>query len=142
MFYLVFSLLAMLSTLRKRLNLAIIIASLLLVYASPVWANERPNPQARLTEAEISQQLQNLPGWTIEEQQLRRTYSFKNFVEAINFVNRLVEPAETTGHHPDISISYNQVTISLTTHDLGGLTQKDFDLAKIISQLFLQTPSQ
>jgi 4a-hydroxytetrahydrobiopterin dehydratase len=50
-------------------------------------------------------------------------------------VNKLVEPAESAGHHPDIEISYNKVKILLTTHDAGGLTQKDFDLAEVISQI-------
>jgi 4a-hydroxytetrahydrobiopterin dehydratase len=81
--------------------------------------------------------MQSLPGWTTDGTKLSRTYQFKNFVEAIGFVNRLVEPAETANHHPDIAISYNKVTISLTTHDAGGLTQQDFKLAQIISQLSL-----
>ncbi|HEY9600876.1 MAG TPA: 4a-hydroxytetrahydrobiopterin dehydratase [Allocoleopsis sp.] len=89
----------------------------------------------RLSEQEITQQIKSLPEWTLEGKELRRTFQFKNFVEAIDFVNRLVEPAETAGHHPDLAISYNKVTVSLTTHDAGGLTQKDFDLAKTISQL-------
>jgi 4a-hydroxytetrahydrobiopterin dehydratase len=53
----------------------------------------------------------------------------------MDFVNKLVEPAEAAGHHPDIAISYNKVTISLTTHDAGGLTEKDFAMAKQISSL-------
>lgn len=88
-----------------------------------------------LSEQEVTQQIKSLPGWTLEGKELRRTFQFKNFVEAIDFVNRLVEPAETAGHHPDLAISYNKVTVSLTTHDAGGLTQKDFELAKTISQL-------
>jgi 4a-hydroxytetrahydrobiopterin dehydratase len=88
-----------------------------------------------LSEHEVTQQIKSLPEWTLEGKELRRTFQFKNFVEAIDFVNRLVEPAETAGHHPDLAISYNKVTVSLTTHDAGGLTQKDFDLAKTISQL-------
>lgn len=53
----------------------------------------------------------------------------------MEFVNKLVDPAESAGHHPDIEISYNKVRITLTTHDAGGLTQKDFELAKEISQI-------
>jgi 4a-hydroxytetrahydrobiopterin dehydratase len=60
---------------------------------------------------------------------------FKDFVAAMDFVNKLVEPAEAAGHHPDLAISYNKVTISLTTHDAGGLTEKDFAMAKQISSL-------
>ncbi|MFQ4143704.1 4a-hydroxytetrahydrobiopterin dehydratase [Chlorogloeopsis sp. ULAP02] len=88
-----------------------------------------------LGEAEIKQQLSNLSGWTKEGMSLQCNRKFKDFVQAIEFVNKLVEPAESAGHHPDIEISYNKVKIILTTHDAGGLTQKDFDLAKVISQI-------
>ena len=88
-----------------------------------------------LTQTEIEQKIQAIPQWRQKDQTLTRTFKFKNFVEAIYFVDRLVEPAEAAGHHPDIAISYNEVIISLTTHDAGGLTQMDFDLAQKISQL-------
>ena len=88
-----------------------------------------------LSQTEIDRELEAIPQWQKEGQTIRRTFKFKNFVEAIAFVDKLVEPAETAGHHPDIAISYNKVTISLTTHDAGGLTQKDFDLAQTISEL-------
>ncbi|MGF1481273.1 MAG: 4a-hydroxytetrahydrobiopterin dehydratase [Cyanophyceae cyanobacterium] len=92
-------------------------------------------PPPKLGAAEIERQLQTLPNWTIANHQLRRTYQFQDFVEAMAFVNRLVEPAESAGHHPDITISYNRVAISLTTHDVGGITQKDFDLAQVIARV-------
>ena len=88
-----------------------------------------------LTEAEIQEGVSQLEGWSLEGKELRTTRKFKDFVDAIAFVNKLVEPAEAAGHHPDLAISYNKVTITLTTHDAGGLTAKDFDLARIISQL-------
>lgn len=88
-----------------------------------------------LSESEIQAQAQQLPGWMVVGKELHSTRKFKDFVEAIAFVNSLVEPAEAAGHHPDLSISYNKVTISLTTHDAGGLTAKDFELAQQISQL-------
>lgn len=90
---------------------------------------------ALLSEAEIQTQVSQMPGWEVRDQALHTTRKFKDFLEAIAFVNRLVEPAETMGHHPDITISYNQVAIALTTHDAGGLTQKDLALAQIISQI-------
>ena len=108
-----------------------------LILSSSLLAGEPSTPE-KLTHAEIVQQLDALPDWHLENQQLRRTYTFENFVEAVEFVNRLVEPAEMAGHHPDLAISYNQVTVSLTTHDAGGLTQKDFDLARTISQLAVE----
>lgn len=88
-----------------------------------------------LNQTEIEQKIATIPEWKQEGQSITRTFKFKNFVQAIAFVNQLVEPAEAAGHHPDIAISYNQVTISLTTHDAGGLTQMDFDLAQTISKL-------
>lgn len=88
-----------------------------------------------LTDGEIQAQASRLSGWKVEGSKLQTTRKFKDFIAAIEFVNKLVEPAESSGHHPDIEISYNKVTITLTTHDAGGLTQKDFDLAQIISQI-------
>jgi 4a-hydroxytetrahydrobiopterin dehydratase len=88
-----------------------------------------------LTEAEIQQRVNLLSDWTVAGSNLKTTRTFKDFIQAIEFVNKLVEPAESAGHHPDIEISYNKVKIQLTTHDAGGLTKKDFDLAKIISQI-------
>ncbi|MFN6567697.1 4a-hydroxytetrahydrobiopterin dehydratase [Nostoc minutum NIES-26] len=89
----------------------------------------------RLTDAEIQEQAGGLSDWTVEESKLQTTRTFKDFIAAIEFVNKLVEPAESAGHHPDIEISYNKVKISLTTHDAGGLTQKDFDVAAVLSQI-------
>lgn len=88
-----------------------------------------------LSESEIQQHLQQIPDWQQAGNKIQRAFKFKNFVEAIEFVKKLVDPAEQAGHHPDIAISYNQVTISLTSHDAGGLTEKDFSMAKTISQL-------
>lgn len=88
-----------------------------------------------LSEAEAQLELGQLPGWSLDGKTLRITRTFRDFVEAIAFVNRLVDPAEAAGHHPDLTISYNRVTITLTTHDAGGLTDKDIALAKVISQI-------
>jgi 4a-hydroxytetrahydrobiopterin dehydratase len=88
-----------------------------------------------LTDAEIQERASQLKGWTIQGKELRVTRTFKDFVEATAFVNQIVEPAEAAGHHPDLAISYNRVTLTLTTHDASGLTSKDFDLAKVISNL-------
>lgn len=88
-----------------------------------------------LNQTEINQKIQQLSGWTTDGKKITRTFQFKDFVDAIAFVNKLVEPAEAAGHHPDLIISYNKVTVNLTTHDAGGITQKDLDLAEKISQL-------
>jgi len=88
-----------------------------------------------LTDTEIQERAKQLEGWTVEGKELRLTRKFKDFVEAIAFVNQLVEPAEAAGHHPDLEISYNKVTLTLTTHDAGGLTSQDFDLAQVIFKI-------
>lgn len=88
-----------------------------------------------LTPAEIQAKASSLSDWQLEDNKLKTTRTFKDFIQAIDFVNKLVEPAESAGHHPDIEISYNKVKITLTTHDAGGLTQNDFDLAGVISQI-------
>ncbi|ERN40247.1 Pterin-4a-carbinolamine dehydratase [Rubidibacter lacunae KORDI 51-2] len=86
------------------------------------------------TEA-IRANLARCPGWHLNGNQIECTREFAGFVEAIAFVNKLVEPAEAAGHHPDLAISYNKVTIALTTHDAGGLTDADFAMAAAISDL-------
>lgn len=88
-----------------------------------------------LSDSDIQANLTHLTDWTLDGKTIKSLRQFKNFVEAINFVNRLVEPAEAAGHHPDIYVSYNKVTIELTTHDAGGLTENDFQMAKVISSL-------
>ena len=74
--------------------------------------------------------LDRLSGWNIDEGMLIKTFKFKDFRSALHFVNGVGELAEKAGHHPDIDIRYNRVTLSLTTHDAGGLTGKDFELAE------------
>ena len=88
----------------------------------------------RLDEREIQAQLVNLPGWQREGQALRRTYRFASFRDAIFFVNAVAGLAEDVDHHPDIDVRYNRVTLTLSTHSAGGLTVKDFDLAKTIDR--------
>ncbi len=82
-----------------------------------------------LTPQEVQNRLSSLPEWRIESGELTRTFAFKGFVAALGFVNRVGEAAEAAGHHPDIDIRYNKVRLALVTHDAGGLTAKDFDLA-------------
>jgi len=79
--------------------------------------------------------LAQLPGWQIESGELVRTFEFKDFAAALRFVNRVGELAEKAGHHPDIDIRYNRVRLALVSHDAGGLTGKDFDLATQVQNL-------
>lgn len=83
----------------------------------------------KLSEAEITEHLAKLPGWTRSGESLSKTYEFKDFSHALGFVNQVGETADSVHHHPDIAIRYNKVTLMLTTHDVGGLTRNDVDLA-------------
>lgn len=88
-----------------------------------------------LSEQELQTKLQVFSSWQRQGNTLQKIKTFDGFPSAIAFVNQLVEPAEAAGHHPDLAISYNKITIRLSTHDAGGLTQKDFDLAQQIDAL-------
>ena len=84
---------------------------------------------AALSAEQAASLLTNLPQWEIKDGELVRTYKFGDFLAALAFVNRVGELAEQAGHHPDIDIRYNKVKLALVTHDAGGLTTNDFDLA-------------
>ena len=90
---------------------------------------------ALLSENEIAQGLSGLKDWTREGNQIVRQYKFKNFVESMGFVTKVAILAERVDHHPDILIEYSKVTITLSTHSEGGLTEKDFNLAGEIEGL-------
>ena len=87
---------------------------------------------SRLDEAGVIEALRRTPGWERTGAEIRRTYRFGDFREALAFVNRVGELADRAGHHPDIDIRYDAVTLALSTHDAGGLTAKDFELARAI----------
>jgi 4a-hydroxytetrahydrobiopterin dehydratase len=82
-----------------------------------------------LSETEITDRLARVPGWERHGGEIRRTFAFADFKGAMAFVNRVAELAEAMDHHPDIDIRYSKVTLALSTHDAGGLTARDFDLA-------------
>lgn len=84
---------------------------------------------ALLTESEIAAALEGLPSWRLEGTEIVRTFTFRNFVESVEFVNRVTEIAEEANHHPDVDIRWNKVTLRLSTHSQGGLTAADFALA-------------
>lgn len=89
----------------------------------------------RLNEQQIAVHLHNLPGWSHENGALTKTFSFPTFVSAIAFVNAVAEAAENANHHPDLTVRYNRVQVTLTTHDSGGVTGKDVLLAQQIEAL-------
>jgi 4a-hydroxytetrahydrobiopterin dehydratase len=82
-----------------------------------------------LTTQQAESLLTKLPGWQIDAGELVRNFKFEDFRAALRFVNQVGDLAEEAGHHPDIDIRYNKVRLALVTHDAGGLTNKDFDLA-------------
>jgi len=84
---------------------------------------------ARLSDGEIRRQLEALPGWELAGAEIRKAYGFADFKAAMAFVNRVADLAEAMNHHPDVLINYNRVTLTLTSHDAGGLTGRDFRLA-------------
>lgn len=83
----------------------------------------------KLTQSQIDTALATLPDWKLAGPTIRRTYTFEDFKGALKFVNAVGKLAEKAGHHPDIDIRWNKVTLSLTTHSEGGLTAKDPALA-------------
>lgn len=80
---------------------------------------------AKLTDAELEGFLSSREGWTSQGDAIHKGFAFPGFRAAIAFVNRVAERAEAASHHPDIEIHYNRVKISLSTHDAGGVTEKD-----------------
>jgi 4a-hydroxytetrahydrobiopterin dehydratase len=82
-----------------------------------------------LTESEVRRRLGALPGWERDGVAIRRSYRFETYMAGVRFATRVAELAEQADHHPDILIGYRQVTLTLTSHDAGGLTDRDFDLA-------------
>ncbi len=89
-----------------------------------------------LSPVQIEEVLQTNPGWTMREGKLTREWAFEDFVQAMEFVNQVAALAEAAGHHPDIDIRYNRVSLGLVSHDAGGITQRDANMAKQISQKF------
>jgi 4a-hydroxytetrahydrobiopterin dehydratase len=87
-----------------------------------------------LKASEIKAALKHVPGWKQRGKTIQRTFEFDDFVAAVKFVNQVAKLAEKAWHHPDIDIRWNQVTLTLSTHSEGGLTEKDFALAKKCAQ--------
>ena len=91
----------------------------------------------KLRADQLAANLRKVPGWKLQGRRISRTFIFEDFVQVISFVDRLARIAEGMNHHPDISIKYNRIRLSLTTHDEGGLTSKDFRLAMKINSMKL-----
>ena len=89
----------------------------------------------KLSQADAAARIQKIAGWTLDGDAIRKQYTFKDFPDAVAFVNRLVPEAERVDHHPDILISYKRVTLTYSTHSEGGLTEKDFAGAAVADRL-------
>lgn len=87
--------------------------------------------KTRLTDAAVKQFLDAHKGWALEGNAIRRTYEFPQFLAGIDWVQRIAKLAEAADHHPDIDIRWRKVTLLLTTHDAGGLTSRDTELATL-----------
>lgn len=97
---------------------------------TPRWLGVTTAAMAKLTPKEIKAALPSVSQWQKKGAMIQRTFVFKDFPASVKFVNAVARLAERAGHHPDIDIRWNKVTLALTTHDEGGLTEKDFTLAK------------
>jgi 4a-hydroxytetrahydrobiopterin dehydratase len=88
----------------------------------------------KLTDSEVQAALRELPDWKLANGMLEKTYEHPTFPEAIVFVNVVAHLAELANHHPDVDIRYSKITLRLVTHDSGGITAKDVDLAKRVEE--------
>lgn len=89
-----------------------------------------------LSDIEIQRALGGRPGWSRKGDTITRVYQFDTFPAGIAFLGQVAEAAEAQAHHPDIDIRYTKLTFSLSTHDAGGITDKDFTLAQAIDTLY------
>lgn len=94
-----------------------------------------PEPAQPLSNAEVDSRLRDLPGWKREDGGLRKRFRRANFLDAIAFVNSVGELAEQAQHHPNIDIRWRTVILFLTTHEAGGISERDFDLATRIEAI-------
>lgn len=89
----------------------------------------------KLSPEEIAERLSQINSWLNEDETIKKRFTFKDFNEALKFVNRVGAIAERLDHHPDITFGWGYAEFSITTHDTSGLTQNDFDLAKQIEEI-------
>ena len=89
----------------------------------------------RLSQIDIDNELKDLPGWRIENEKLHKEFIFESFNQAFGFMTRAAMEIEKMNHHPEWFNVYNKITIELTTHDMGGITKNDVNLAKILNSL-------
>jgi 4a-hydroxytetrahydrobiopterin dehydratase len=88
-----------------------------------------------LSQEESEKLLKQIPGWTLKENKIYANYRFKDFKQAVDFINKMARVAEAEGHHPDFCVHYNKIDITLWTHAIGGLSENDFILAAKLNAL-------
>jgi 4a-hydroxytetrahydrobiopterin dehydratase len=91
--------------------------------------------ESLIPEEELTQWMKKIPEWDLEDDCICRSFEFDSYMEGIDFVNGIAELAEEANHHPDLEVSYGMVDVTLTTHELKGLTEQDFLLAQKIDQM-------
>ena len=89
----------------------------------------------KLSESSIEEKLKNLPGWSIKKDKLHKEFQFNDFNQAFGFMTRAAMEIEKMNHHPEWFNVYNRITVDLTTHDAGGITNNDVNLARILNSL-------
>jgi len=94
-----------------------------------------PKNMNKLSEVEIGSAIAQLSGWAIVDDKLQKNFKFKDFVEAFGFMSKVAIVADKMGHHPELFNVYNKVRIDLTTHDVNGISNLDFELAQKIDKL-------
>lgn len=98
----------------------------------------------KFTPQQVEASLKKLKEWSLAGEAIQRTYQFPNFITAMKFVDMIAQQAETDQHHPDMLIRYNRVTVTLSTHDVGGISEKDFDAAgkyEAVAKMLLPPPA-
>jgi len=90
---------------------------------------------AKMAADEANRRVQKLPGWQLDGDAIRRQFTFAGFPDAVAFVVRLGFTAEAADHHPDLFVNYKRVTVTYSTHSVGGLTDKDFDGAAAATEI-------
>lgn len=123
--------------------LGLLLASLLFAPMAQARLSHQPAPIAQvptmaptpLSTDAVNAALSELPGWSVEGGKLHRQFQFKSFVEAFGFMSSVALVAESMGHHPEWFNVYNRVTVDLTTHDAGGISDKDVALARKMNEL-------
>jgi 4a-hydroxytetrahydrobiopterin dehydratase len=102
-------------------------------YTATITTGKEQSMPKKLSDDEVTSALANLSGWSRQGDAIERTFSFQRFADGIAFVDRVAALADAANHHPDIDIRYTKIKISLSTHDAGGITQADVDLANQIT---------